>query len=75
VGEGGEPTGAGSSRGAGRNMRDTVSVAASLAGKYLTAVSEDAQKVAIEVGEEDVNRAAALLENMTKAAAEEKKER
>ena len=46
-------------------------MAASLAGKYLTAVSAEAKQVAEGAGEDDTNREEALLQRMTQVAAEE----
>ena len=68
----GGATGAGRAQVAGRIMRDPMMMAASLVGKYLTA---DAQLAAQEAGEEDTNRATALLKRMTQAAAEENQAR
>ena len=71
AGRGGGPRGAGSLQRVGRIMWDPMRVAASLAGKYLTAVSPEAIQVAEDAGGDSTNKAEALLQRMTQVAAEE----
>jgi hypothetical protein len=71
AGRGGGPRGAGSSQSAGRLMWDPMRMAASLVGKYLTAVSAEARQAAEGAEEDGTSRAEALLQRMTQVAAEE----
>jgi hypothetical protein len=71
AGRGGGPRGGGSSQIAGRLMWDPMRMAASLAGKYLTAVSAEARQAVEGAGEDGTSRAEALLQRMTQVAAEE----
>ncbi len=71
AGRGGGPRGAGSLQRGGRTMWNPMRVAASLAGKYLTAVSPEAIQVAEGAGGDSTSKAEALLQRMTQVAAEE----